>query len=75
MFRVYNFRIFDKKTFRYFYYTELPKVLEPHVIGMHKYDVKRLLLPVRVRIKFDPRRIQGGGSTLPASEKFQKLPM
>ena len=26
MFRVYNFRIFDKKTFRYFYYTELPKV-------------------------------------------------
>ena len=51
MFRVYNFRIFDKKTFRYFYYTELPKVLEPHVIGMHKYDVKRLLPPVRVRIK------------------------
>ena len=48
MFRVYSFRILDKKTFKYFYHTKLPKVLEPHVIGTHKVkdEIERLIPPV-----------------------------
>ena len=48
----YHFRVLDKRTFKYFYYSKLPNTLFPKNKGMELYEVTKLIPPIKMKFKF-----------------------
>ena len=48
----YHFRVLNKRTFKYFYYSKLPNTLLPKNIGMELYEVTKIIPPIKMKFKF-----------------------
>ena len=48
----YHFRVLDKRTFKYFYYSKLPNTLLPKNKGMELYEVTKLIPPIKMKFIF-----------------------
>ena len=57
----YHFRVLNKRTFKYFYYSKLPNTLLPKNKGMELYEVTKLIPPIKMKFKlidikkYDPK--------------------
>ena len=46
----YHFRVMNKKTFEYFYYSKLPKTLLPNNKGLELYEVTKIIPPIKMKL-------------------------
>jgi hypothetical protein len=46
----YHFRVLNKRTFKYFYYSKLPNTLLPKNIGMELYEVTKINPPIKMKL-------------------------